>query len=210
MEIGNLIPVDEILDIKEENECTIGSVQNMLDLIISLFNQMRNDVSDFEKNITQLKEKVQDQEEVLIENVHQYTEYLEELLNRMNAQASTKVPSKSGNADLLIRKYLTTHKSFTHKLTYMMSNHRWVRDQVLCTIDNLCISVSGKTINFGSDLYTLTNPISTIPVSIDDFISSINDEINIVYMFQEQVIKNIKIIEIAFDYINKIKQHFNI
>jgi hypothetical protein len=214
MEIGNIVPVDEVLDIKVENECTLGSIQNILNMIITILNQIRSDISDFEKNVIQLKEKIQDQTEVLEENIEEYTEYLEEVLNRISVQISTKVPSKSGNSENLLRKYSPTHKLFTHKLTYIMPNHIWVRDQTLCTIDNICVANSNgpivRQINFGQELYEFNEPIGTTSLSIDDFISAINSEISKIYLFQEQVIKNIQIIEIAFVYIDKLKQYFNI
>jgi hypothetical protein len=151
------IVVDDIVDIKSENERTIGTVLENLDKVQCMYTQMRISGFAIETQILQLVEKLDTEggQEINISNdtfcfpyqsqIDHYNSLICSLLGAYYTFSQGKKASQSGIGAPLINRWSSsdncTGKTTTYFLQFKQPGYVWTKCQPSCVVDN--VSVNG-------------------------------------------------------------------
>lgn len=171
--------VDNIIDVKRENKCSVGSLLIVLDKIACIFNELRVLSIKLDNDLSKLREQVDAEGHqtdsfgnVIPYNssVAEYNALIQQFVFNIATFLKFKVPSECGLASYLIKQWLIDSQVTIYSLNFKMHCYNWVNCSKVCIVDNISlidppVLTAGtfpnflidtfETINIGSSVITL-------------------------------------------------------
>lgn len=138
LDVKNRINKDLKVDSKSISEnIVISNMHNQISDTICVFEHIKNITIDF---------------------IHDKNTFL--YMNKLNVALRSRVASKAGNGALLIRSISSDgHPKHKHIISYKLKNNIWIRNKLICEIDNIDIMNKEQNkepmIFFGNNKYYL-------------------------------------------------------
>jgi hypothetical protein len=155
------IDVDDVIDVKSENERTIGRVLENLDRVQCMYTQMRASGFIFETNILQLVERLDTEGGQSIDvslstfcfpyqsQVDHYNTLLCDFMNQISLFLTGVRSNKSGVGAPLIGEWSASNncagKTTTYYVQFKQPGYVWNNCQPACIIDNVKVNGSCET-----------------------------------------------------------------
>jgi hypothetical protein len=155
------VEVDDVIDVRTENERTIGRVLENLDRVQCMYTQMRASGFMFETNILQLVERLDTEggQSTDISNsvfcfpyqsqVDHYNTLLCDFMNQLNLFLTGVRSNKSGVGAPLIGEWSASEncsgKTTTYFLQFKQPGYVWTNCQPACIVDNVKVNGSCET-----------------------------------------------------------------
>lgn len=150
------VNIDDVVDVRLENDRTIGRVLENLDKVQCLYTQMRASAFMFETNILQLVERLDTEGGQSVgvsancfcfpyqSQVDHYNTLLCDFLNQINLFLSTPCTNQDGIGAPLIGTW-NAHdhcggKTTTYYLRYKQPGYMWTNNNPICIVDNIRIN----------------------------------------------------------------------
>jgi hypothetical protein len=141
------VSIDSLVNIKQENNVSVGNIISLLDKVLCLFNDMKSDSIKLEQSLLKLKETVESEGVVTDSSLSTYNSLMVQYFNTLRLYLSIKVPSESGLGRPLICPVTDIHvdpdtclnvtSSFSYNIK--LPEYSWVNCAKTCVIDNMSV-----------------------------------------------------------------------
>jgi hypothetical protein len=176
------VEVDDVVDVRNENERTIGRVLENLDRVQCMYTQMRTSGFVFETNILQLVERLDTEGGQNIDisgdsfcfpyqsQVDHYNTLLADFMNQINLFLTAIRSNESGIGAPLIGKWSDDDscggKTTTYYVQFKQPGYVWTNCQPACIVDNVKINGSYDTCPSATAAITISVGCSVIAATV--------------------------------------------
>lgn len=184
--------IDDIINIKEDNKKYFENILLILEKTICLFNNMKIMTIELDKELGCLRGHVQNEGNTSIDiswgfplpgnetvivpygsSIAKYNILIQQYINNLETLLKQKVPSCSGLAVKLIKKWELNNWVYVSKLSFKNPHYDWIRCAPSCIIDNMCIDIPTIYSNISKNVIA---PIATPYVITKDSLDYVQDE----------------------------------
>jgi len=134
------VTVDTLVDVKGENRKTIGDLLETFDKIMCILNKIKSETIKLDQCLQDLHLQSCNEGSLQEATVSFYNTALVNFGGTINTLLNMKLPSQSGLASKIIKKWTETEKHTNYKIAFKLSNYSWIPCSDACVVDNMVVT----------------------------------------------------------------------